>query len=132
MKLMMWVLGPVSLLFTLWLPSGVTFYFAFAALLGLLQNTITMQPWFRRWAKLPLLQPPPVDPSAYQPPKGASAFTIVREQFKQTLNDAQSGQGGMIQRMQAKAEHEKEEKAKERKQESVRTDMWKRMDKKRR
>jgi YidC/Oxa1 family membrane protein insertase len=132
LKIMTWVLGPLSIFFTMHLPSGVTFYFALAALLGVVQNSITIQPWFRRWAGLPILQPPPVSASAYQPPRGASAFTVVKEQLNHVLKEARSSQGGMMQRMQMKAEADKEEKARERRDEDVRSQMWKRVENKRR
>jgi membrane protein insertase Oxa1/YidC/SpoIIIJ len=115
------------------LPAGVTFYFALAAALGMVQNAITMQPWFRRWAGLALLPTPPK--TTYQPPRGGantSTLGAVKEQFSQVLKDARSGQGGMMERMQAKAEAEKEEKARAKRDEQHRRDLKKRLERRKR
>ena len=98
------------------MPAGTTFYFACAALLGVAQNTLTMQPWFRRWVGVSPLPPPPVDPTPTVK-SDVGAFAAMKERFGKVVQEAQSKQGGMAQRMQAKSEADRKEKAKLRREE---------------
>jgi membrane protein insertase Oxa1/YidC/SpoIIIJ len=125
MKIMTWVLAPIAIPVTIFLPAGVTFYFALAALLGAAQNTLTMQPWFRRWYGLTLLPPPPVE--TYQAPANASSFAILKDRFGQVVKDAKSKQGGMVQRMEARAEADRKLKAQQKRNDEAWQDIQKRI-----
>lgn len=130
LKIITWVLGPLSILVTHSLPAGVTFYFAVAAILGIVQSTITTNPAFRRWAALPPLPEPPKTTPGYQPPRDGSkqgTFSVLKSQWNQVIKDAQSGQGGMMERMQMKAAADAEAKAQEQRAEQERRELRQRL-----
>ncbi len=53
MKLMQWVITPISLIITLKMNAGITFFIFVGSVLQWLQSTLWRQPWLRRWAGLP-------------------------------------------------------------------------------
>ncbi|KAL2136216.1 hypothetical protein VTI74DRAFT_4846 [Chaetomium olivicolor] len=58
MKIMSLVMMPISIVFTLFLPSGIQFYFLVSSVLHWAQAWLTYQPWFRRMVGLkPLAKP---------------------------------------------------------------------------
>ena len=85
------IMGPISFLFTLWLPSGLQLYFIFTFGLGALQTYILRNAAIRHALGLPAWTPPPEASSAtpagssgmslkdliYQAPRGAGAENVV-------------------------------------------------------
>lgn len=52
MKLVAYILTPISVVVTLGFPSSLQMFFVVSALLHLIQSWLFKQPWLRRWANL--------------------------------------------------------------------------------
>ncbi|CRK43912.1 hypothetical protein BN1723_005897 [Verticillium longisporum] len=122
MKLMMYIFVPLSLIFTIWLPAAVQFYFLCSTLVGWGQNLLFQNPAFRRATGLPELVRPVLPASTsrisgamfYPPTKRTGStdantidVTAVEEKpknvfsgavadLKQTVHGAKGGMGSFV------------------------------------
>lgn len=89
MKSMTYVLVPLGLFFTSFLPAGLQWYFLATGATGLVQTFVTFNPRFRRWMGMsPLPEPAAVVP-------GAPKLGFLAE-MKKTLNEAQEMAGSKM------------------------------------
>lgn len=103
MNMFMYIMPPMIFLSTAWIPSGVQWFFVCLTGTTIVQNSITFNPSFRRWAELPPLpskaglnaasvlkagssyQPPSERPADRPSPGMAGNFTKgVKESFGRT------------------------------------------------
>ncbi|KAF6829501.1 YidC/Oxa1 family membrane protein insertase [Colletotrichum plurivorum] len=121
-KLMMYILGPITLIFTMYLPAAVQWYFLVTGALGVGQNWLLNRPSFRRRMNMPIVAPAPAPTLAgsvasYQAPRrgqhnvtassastapAKSTFETAVEGLRQTMHSAKGGMGNY-----AEAEKEK-------------------------
>jgi YidC/Oxa1 family membrane protein insertase len=74
LKTMSIVMLPISTVVSLFLPSGIQFYFFASSLLHLLQSYVTHANWFRRWVGMtPLVEAVPLTGVSWQPPRVVDA-----------------------------------------------------------
>ena len=126
------IIGPISIAVTLWLPSAITFYFAVAASLGIAQNLLFLQPWFRRWNKLPALPPPePPKPAAPVDPNAGLVSTAIAP-IRDAMKTAREKVDAMAKKGNDKAEFKKEKELIQKQQEEIMNDTWRRMREQRR
>ncbi|KAH6692465.1 mitochondrial export translocase Oxa1 [Plectosphaerella plurivora] len=134
MKLMAYILTPISALVAMWLPAGLQFYFVISTLLAVAQNVLFRNSVFRRLTGLPTLKsavPPTSTPhisgALYQAPTRRDPNTIpvkaVEESapkenvfssgmtsIKQTIHNAKGGMGDHLETSK-KEQSEKDMKA---------------------
>lgn len=98
MRTFSYVIVPVSVLATLWVPSGIQFYFLCTATLQWLQSSAFYNPTMRRLLGLAELHPGGVNPNAPQPQPGSwqaprilDATARPVEVEKKTENPAAAG-----------------------------------------
>jgi YidC/Oxa1 family membrane protein insertase len=105
-KLFTWILTPLSLVITIWLPASVQFYFICTSALSMAQNLIMRQTWYRRLTNLPPL-PSPAGPSGaasvpgqvtYQAPRAANEGNVSAAlgQIRETFHKAKGLSGDHI------------------------------------
>ena len=85
-KMISYIMVPLGLIFTSWLPAGLQFYFVTAGLTGLFQTAVIFNPAFRRWAGLTELP----NPSTLPAPAATGGFM---EQMKKSVRDAKKMAG---------------------------------------
>ncbi|KAK2042019.1 YidC/Oxa1 family membrane protein insertase [Colletotrichum somersetense] len=152
-KLMMYILGPLSVLFTAYLPAGVQWYFFCAGAVGVFQNWLFNKPGFRNFfGLLPLPSAPAASAATaapshltYQAPRAAAAAAAapaakasaqdgsiggVINSLKQTVHDAKGGAGNYMEANRAKEEAKHAKKYDERRGEQERQKFWSEMRKK--
>ncbi|KAK2006219.1 YidC/Oxa1 family membrane protein insertase [Colletotrichum eremochloae] len=147
-KLLMYILGPLSVIFTAYLPAGVQWYFFVAGAIGVVQNWLFTKPGFRNlFGLMPLPTAPApattaatVAPSglAYQAPRVAPAQTAAQDgsisgvinSLKQTVHDAKGGAGNYMEANRSKEEAKHAKKYAERRSEQERQKFWSEMRKK--
>ncbi|KAK1670980.1 60Kd inner membrane protein-domain-containing protein [Colletotrichum godetiae] len=121
-KLMMYILGPLSVIFTSYLPAGVQFYFFITGIIGVAQNWLFTKSAFRNLFGLtPIVAPAatPISTTAaktsissgptrlnYQAPRAASASEApaadagsvkgIMDNLKQTVHNAKGGAGNHV------------------------------------
>ncbi|TDZ65215.1 Mitochondrial inner membrane protein OXA1 [Colletotrichum trifolii] len=109
-SLMMYFIGPISVLVTLYLPAAVQFYFLMTGAIGVVQNWLFNQPVLRRRFGLPEHIPaakPKADATGtYQPPRAGSendgSIKGVFASIKQTVHKAKGGAGDYLEAAQKK------------------------------
>jgi hypothetical protein len=122
MNVMIFVMGPLGILATAWLPAAVTFYFATTAALGCLQGVLFLQPWFRRYAGLPQL------PKVASPTLTGAASNPWKE-MKTSFNEQKEK---WTEKTELKERVNKEKRAAERRQFEDSKAMWTRLKQKNR
>ncbi|OHE97747.1 YidC/Oxa1 family membrane protein insertase [Colletotrichum orchidophilum] len=119
-KLMMYILGPLSVIFTSYLPAGVQFYFFITGIIGVAQNWLFSKASFRTLFGLTPIGPGPAaapitttatNSSAptrltYQAPRSTPEPTTpaadsgsikgIVDNFKQTVHNAKGGAGNHL------------------------------------
>lgn len=133
MKLMAYILTPISTLVALWLPAGLQFYFVISSILALFQNILFRNAVFRRMTGLPTLASSVpqstnhISGALYQAPtrrdpntipvravdesaSKQSVFTTGMASLKQTIHNAKGGLGDHVETSQ-KQQAEKDMKA---------------------
>lgn len=116
---MMYLLGPISVLVTLYLPAAVQWYFFMSGVIGVVQNWAFTNPSFRREMNLPVVTPPRPNFSntipttfSYEAPRSGSAqdgtikgvLSSAQNALKQTIHDAKGGAGSFMEAAQKKQE----------------------------
>ncbi|EFQ35609.1 YidC/Oxa1 family membrane protein insertase [Colletotrichum graminicola M1.001] len=150
-KLMMYILGPISVIFTAYLPAGVQWYFFVAGAVGVFQNWLFNMAGFRKFFGLMPLSTPTTATTTtaaassgltYQAPRGAAAATPaetsaqdgsisgVINSLKQTVHDAKGGAGNYMEANRTKEEANYAKKYAERRGEQERQKFWSEMRKK--
>ncbi|OLN97726.1 Mitochondrial inner membrane protein OXA1 [Colletotrichum chlorophyti] len=118
-KLLMYILGPLSVIFTSYLPAGVQLYFFVTGIIGVVQNWLLTFPAIRRVVGLSPLPKPiattaaaPTRPT-YQAPRGAATTEASKQDgtigglvadLKQTVHNAKGGAGSYIEAGRAREE----------------------------
>ncbi|KAK1574637.1 60Kd inner membrane protein-domain-containing protein [Colletotrichum navitas] len=145
-KLMMYILGPISVIFTAFLPAGVQWYFFVAGAVGVFQNWLFNMAGFRKFFGLMPLSAPAAatittaaanSGPTYQPPRGAAktsaqdgSISGIINSLKQTVHDAKGGAGNYMEANRAKDEAQHAKKYAERRGEQERQKFWSEMRKK--
>ncbi|KAK2053088.1 YidC/Oxa1 family membrane protein insertase [Colletotrichum caudatum] len=151
-KLMVYILGPLSVIFTAYLPAGVQWYFFCAGAVGVFQNWLFNRPGFRNFfGLLPLPSAPTASAATaapshltYQAPRAAAAAAApaakasaqdgsiggVINSLKQTVHAAKGGAGNHLEANRAKEEAKNAKKYDERRGEQERQKFWSAMRKK--
>ncbi|GKT41215.1 LOW QUALITY PROTEIN: mitochondrial inner membrane protein OXA1 [Colletotrichum spaethianum] len=149
-KLMMYILGPLSVIFTAYLPAGVQWYFFITGLVGVLQNWLFTKAGFRNFFGLmPLPSTPapatttaPPSRLTYQAPRRAAAsapaetpaqdgsISGVINSLKQTVHNAKGGAGNYMEANRSKEEAKQAKKYAEKRGEQERQKFWSEMRKK--
>ncbi|KAL1858941.1 hypothetical protein VTK73DRAFT_7737 [Phialemonium thermophilum] len=91
MKLGAIIMGPLSLIVTIYFPAGLQFFFLVTGALQYLQTWLFYRPWLRRWANLPPLKPvaaaaAPDGPRVSPFSGGAAAATSATWQAPRTIS----------------------------------------------
>lgn len=118
---MMYILGPLSVIFTSYLPAGVQFYFFITGLIGVAQNWLFSKAAFRSLFNLtPIATPAPTigttatatriasgptrlnyqaprsTPAAAAPAADAGSIKGIVDNLKQTVHNAKGGAGNHL------------------------------------
>lgn len=103
-----------------------------ASILGVTQNLLFMQPWFRRFSGLSPLPPPEAPaPPSYQPPANAGPIATAIAPIKGTWNEAKEKISEYSENSAEKNKIKQEKKAVQKKREQEISNMWRRMKEKR-
>ncbi|KAJ0383976.1 hypothetical protein COL922a_009354 [Colletotrichum nupharicola] len=116
-KILMWVIGPISVVVTLYLPAAVQWYFFVSGLIGVVQNYTLTRPAIRRALGLPVVGPSggrrynggSISTTAtYQAPSprpGSEDGSIkgVVSSIQQTIHNARGGAGDYLEAQEKKA-----------------------------
>ncbi|KAK1974503.1 60Kd inner membrane protein-domain-containing protein [Colletotrichum cereale] len=154
-KLMMYILGPLSVIFTAYLPAGVQWYFFVTGVIGVVQNWLFTKSGFRNFFGLmPLTsapapaaatttalpsrltyQAPRAGPSASAPAPAATSaqdgsISGVINSLKQTVHNAKGGAGNYMEANRSKEEAKHAKKYAEKRGEQERQKFWSEMRKK--
>ncbi|KAF9874947.1 hypothetical protein CkaCkLH20_07641 [Colletotrichum karsti] len=126
-RLMIWILGPLSGIVTLYLPAAVQVYFVVTGAIGIAQNYALKMPAVRRAVGLPpMVTPSPVaaphlssaisTTGSYQAPRGAlspdpsqdgsikGVIRSAKSAMQQTVHDAKGGAGSYVEAARKKQE----------------------------
>ncbi|KAI8169770.1 Mitochondrial inner membrane protein OXA1 [Colletotrichum sp. SAR 10_70] len=116
-KILMWVIGPISVVVTLYLPAAVQWYFFVSGLIGVVQNYTLTRPAIRRALGLPVVGPSggrrynggTISTTAtYQAPSprpGSEDGSMrgVVSSIQQTIHKARGGAGDYLEAQEKKA-----------------------------
>ncbi|KAL0943335.1 YidC/Oxa1 family membrane protein insertase [Colletotrichum truncatum] len=123
-KLMMWILGPISVGVTLYLPGAVQWYFFVSGAIGVVQNYLLTLPSFRR---NPAFNTIPAT-GTYQAPRAGSnddgSIKGVFANVQQTIHKAKGGAGNYVEEARKREEAKTAEKFQEKKLEQHRQRNW--------
>ncbi|WYZ38268.1 hypothetical protein EsH8_III_000182 [Colletotrichum jinshuiense] len=146
-KLMMYILGPLSVIFTAYLPAAVQWYFFITGAIGVVQNWLFTKAGFRNLFGLTPLPAaptstttvaPPTRPT-YQAPRGGAAtpapapaegsqqdgsISGVIASLKQTVHNAKGGAGNYVESNRAREESKQAKKYAEKRGEQERQKFW--------
>ncbi|KAH0428462.1 hypothetical protein CcaCcLH18_09020 [Colletotrichum camelliae] len=118
-KILMWIIGPISVVVTLYLPAAVQWYFFISGLIGVVQNYALTRPFIRQALGLPII---PVRPTLDASTSGSIATTAtyqapsprpgsaedgsvngVLASVQQTIHNARGGAGNYLEAQEKKA-----------------------------